>query len=403
MIVSEEADEFVKETLPAEGDARRVRARAVRDAGRLLVDGGSRLATTIAINKSSGRLKVQTIQLALEPESRRRAAPSSASTATASFAFELGPLQRQRGADRRHVRPRLDERRRSPTTRSVLPAAALPRRPRLPAAERRSGSSSTRGLVTGGGFLFYDRDNGAVRGRPPARDLRAAVADGDRADHDAPARRRRRASRCSDHLSVEFEPPVKLGPPGSTLRGVGGPVGIHRDAGRGRAARRPAQPRARRDAVPEGSGRQRGPTDRVAAHASSRLRADRHVFGLVGEPRLGRRRRSSPPSWRSSSSGAPARGSAILGQLHVGFPHGRAPEADPRDARRRRSAIWDFARRRRSRSTRRSTTRGSRSSRFSGDVALRHRARRRRGLPLLGRRLPPRVRGARRASRSSSG
>lgn len=226
VLVSDEADDFVDETLPAKET--RVEfdlALVFDDVNGFYVDGGSRLATTIPINKSVLGIKLRAVQLALSPVSTENGSELRL-VATASFGFKLGPLQvsvEQIGITF-DVGTSTD-----PASDDVLILLG----PLLYFGDLGFRPPSGAGIlvdcgpVTGGGFLFFDRDNEQYAGVLQLEicewlSLKAIglittrLPDGSK------------GFSLLVIVSVEFNPPVNLWPPGLTLGGAGGLIGIHR-------------------------------------------------------------------------------------------------------------------------------------------------------------------------------
>jgi hypothetical protein len=226
VIVSDEADSFVDETLPAKETRIEFDLGLVFDhENGFYVDGGSRLATTIPINETILGIDVQAIQLALAPVSTP-AGSELRLVATTSFSFKLGPVQvavEQIGITF-DIGSSSD-----PVTDDVLILLG----PLLYFGDLGFRPPSGAGIlvdcgpVTGGGFLFFDRDNEQYAGVVQLEicewlSLKAVglittrLPDGSK------------GFSMLVIVSVEFDPGINLWPPGLTLNGAGGLIGIHR-------------------------------------------------------------------------------------------------------------------------------------------------------------------------------
>ena len=121
------------------------------------VDGGGRLSTTISLNTTVGPVTLQTIQIALEPEAEPRRSELRFA-ALGSFGIDIGPLHvtvEQIGATV-DLGPSRDGA--PPDARELIPSLVYARdfgfRPPSGLGIRVESD-----LVSGGGFLFFDREN----------------------------------------------------------------------------------------------------------------------------------------------------------------------------------------------------------------------------------------------------
>ncbi len=171
-----------------EGGARRVRLGLAADQDRgVYVEGGGRLATTIPINKSIGGLKIQSVQLALDPASAEGSS-ELAFTAATSFSLTLGPVRasvEQIGITLNALATGEDP---PEDAHLLLPPYFYVRNVgfRPPSGRRRGGRQR---LGLGRRVPLLRSREGAVRGRGRAHDQGAALAQGDRPPDHAPAGR----------------------------------------------------------------------------------------------------------------------------------------------------------------------------------------------------------------------
>ncbi len=127
------------------------------------LDGGSRLSTTIAVNKSVKGLRVQTVAIALAPRSAPEGAAELQLDTTTAFSLSLGPLKLT--VDGIGATVALG------TTKGEVPENAARLMGKflyigdvgfLP--PKGIGIVVDGKVVTGGGYLFYDRDNNQYAG-----------------------------------------------------------------------------------------------------------------------------------------------------------------------------------------------------------------------------------------------
>jgi hypothetical protein len=318
------------------------------------VDGGGRLSTTISPNTTVGPVTLQTVQLALEPEAKPRASELRFS-ALGSFGVDIGPLHIQ--VEQIGATVNLG------SSRDGAPSGAKELIPSLLYA-RDLGFRPPSGLgirvesdlVSGGGFLFYDRDKEEYAGVLQLDFGRLALTAIGLLTTRLPD-----GGRGYSFLiifSLELDPPLQLGP---LSPGIGGLFGPRRALTRTRSPR-PAQPHARRHPLPAGSS--------IATRAAPRRPAD----GLPADAdklspgrscaSAGAGRRSSRPSSLARVRVGASSRKALMGQLRAAFP------PDPTRTSRARSSSSSTstrsgsgtARPASSRSTQRSSTRTSRSS-----------------------------------------
>jgi hypothetical protein len=222
VIATGEADTFVKESLGKKETRVEFDFGVTATKDGVSVDGGGRLATTIPLNFKLGGLTVQTLQLALEPESKPRASELRF-TAVTSFTLELGFLLVtvdqigavvDLGSSRDGAPPGAKE-----LIPSLLYARDLGFRPPSGLGIRVQSD-----LVSGGGFLFFDRDKQEYAGVLQLDFGRLALT--------AIGLLTTRLPDGSEGysfliiLSLELDPPLQLGP--LSLSAIGGLFGLRR-------------------------------------------------------------------------------------------------------------------------------------------------------------------------------
>ena len=223
VIDKREADQFVQEALPSEEVRIDFALGLVADDDNgIYFEGGNRLAATIPINKSVLGLTIQSITLALNPVPGETSSELQFTAAT-SFALNLGPLHiviDQIGMTMNFI---TDKAAREDVTK-LLPFLYLSDLGFRP--PNGIGILVDSMSVTGGGFLFFDRENEQYAGV-----LQLEL--GDRVSLKAIGLLTTRLPDGSKGfslliiISVEFDPPLQIGL-GFTIGGIGGYLGIHR-------------------------------------------------------------------------------------------------------------------------------------------------------------------------------
>ena len=223
VIATGEADGFVKESFRANETRVEFDFGITATQDGVSIDGGGRLATTISLNWSVGGLKVNAIQLALEPRANPRGSELHW-TALGSFALSLGGVvhvtveqigaELDLGSSRDGVPPGAKE-----LIPSLLYARNLGFRPPSGLGIRVESD-----FVSGGGFLFFDRDNEEYAG--------VLQLDFGRLSLTAIGLLTTRLPDGGQGysfliiLSLELDPPLRLGP--ISLSAVGGLFGLRR-------------------------------------------------------------------------------------------------------------------------------------------------------------------------------
>jgi hypothetical protein len=152
-----EADAFVKEAVGSRETRAEFDLGLTVDQNGISTDGGGRLALTIPLNVSTRFVKLNTLQLALNPAASERASELQWS-ALLSFGLTLGPLRIV--VEQIGVTLDLGSSRDVPDDAlELIPPSLLYARNLGFRPPSGIGISVESDLVSGGGFLFYDRDN----------------------------------------------------------------------------------------------------------------------------------------------------------------------------------------------------------------------------------------------------
>jgi hypothetical protein len=313
VIVTGDADSFIEDSLGGKETRIEFDLGATADQNGVSLDGGGRLAATLPIDFSRGPIRIRELQLALDPASSPTGS-ELALTATGSFSFSLGPLK--------IVVEQIGMTFNIGSTRGSSPEGALELGTSL-LYFRNAGFRPPSGIgirvdgdfVSGGGFLFYDKD----------REEYAGVLQLDFGPRFTFTAIGLLTTKLPDGgkgysfliiLSLELDPPWRVGPLG--LGGLGGLFGLRRaldtDALRAGLRNRTL------DAV-------LFPKDPVtnAGRLIAALRTvfpparDRHVAGPIlmltwGAPTIVTAELALVFEWGTSSR------RALIGQVHAAFP-----------------------------------------------------------------------------------
>ncbi len=223
VIVPSQGDSFIEESLPPKEIRFDFALGLTADQDGVSIDGGSRFAATIPVNKSLLGISLKTVQLSLNPVAGEGSSELQFA-AVASLGFSLGPLSLSVEQIGFTVNAGASGEDQPEDAVSLLPFFYL----------RDVGFRPPSGVgvlvdslaVTGGGFLFFDRQNEQYAGV-----IQLEIAD--RISIKAIGLLTTRLPDGSKGfsllviLSVEFDPPIQL-VLGFTLGGIGGYLGINR-------------------------------------------------------------------------------------------------------------------------------------------------------------------------------